>query len=362
MERKKITETEQVALIASRSVILLAIFFVVVAGSIALVMLSSHFTVGLDGSTQKLNSVASSKKPFDTGSLSSSNSSKIPENKYWKAPDESDIPPGKEGAVIFYGKELIVHTAKYLGPKGTVMHIANMMNCQNCHNEAGTKSFALNFSAVKSTYPQYKARSNSFISIEQRINGCIQRSLNGSNLPSTSKEMVAIVAYIKWLGKDVVKGEKPKNAGIMKLAFLNRAANPLKGKLVYANVCSSCHAENGEGKEAPSVAEFIYPPLWGKNSYNDGAGLFRISNFAGFVKNNMPFGTNYEHPMLNDEQAWDVAAFVNSKARPHKDQTADWKKLKEKPIDFPFGPYADKFSELQHKYGPFTEIANAQKK
>ena len=75
----------------------------------------------------------------------------------------------------------------------------------------------------------------------------------------------------------------------------------------------------------------------------------------------MPFGTDYHNPVLTDEEAWDVAAFVNSQPRPHKDQHLDWQKLAQKPIDFPFGPYTDTFSERQHKYGPFKPIQAAQK-
>jgi thiosulfate dehydrogenase len=108
--------------------------------------------------------------------------------------------------------------------------------------------------------------------------------------------------------------------------------------------------------------EYIYPPLWGKNSYNDGAGLYRLSRFAGYVKSNMPLGATHKTPQLSDEEAWDVAAYVNSKPRPHKDQSQDWPDAAKKPIDFPFGPFADKFSEEQHKYGPFEPIAKAAKK
>ena len=75
----------------------------------------------------------------------------------------------------------------------------------------------------------------------------------------------------------------------------------------------------------------------------------------------MPFGADYQHPTLTDEQAWDVAAFINSQHRPSKDISKDWPRLSGKPIDHPFGPYADTFSEAQHKYGPYTEIARYKK-
>ncbi|MBN8856950.1 MAG: cytochrome C, partial [Sphingobacteriales bacterium] len=96
-------------------------------------------------------------------------------------------------------------------------------------------------------------------------------------------------------------------------------------------------------------------------SYNDGAGLLRLSGFAAFVKNNMPFGTDFHKPVLSNEEAWDVAAFVNSHERPHMDQSTDWQDLAKKPVDYPYGPYIDTFSEKQHKYGPFTPIKNFKK-
>ncbi|MFB0944678.1 MAG: hypothetical protein QMB24_00710, partial [Spirosomataceae bacterium] len=87
-----------------------------------------------------------------------------------------------------------------------------------------------------------------------------------------------------------------------------------------------------------------------------GAGLFSNSKFAGFVRYNMPFGTIYERPQLTDEEAWDLAAFVNSQIRPEKDKINDWPNIVGKPFDHPFGPYADSYSEEQHRYGPFEPI------
>jgi len=110
----------------------------------------------------------------------------------------------------------------------------------------------------------------------------------------------------------------------------------------------------------PGNAEYIYPPLWGEHSYNDGAGLYRLSSFASFVGNNMPFNqSTHEHPILSNEEAWDVAAFVNSQPRPHMDQHKDWPDITKKVFDVPYGPYADSFSEQQHRYGPFQPIVDA---
>jgi thiosulfate dehydrogenase len=102
---------------------------------------------------------------------------------------------------------------------------------------------------------------------------------------------------------------------------------------------------------------FVYPALWGPHSYNIGASLYRLSKFAGFVKDNMPFGSDHKHRQLTDEQAWDVAAFVDSQPHPSKDLSADWPNPNAKPYDYPFGPFADNvFSNEQRKYGPYGPI------
>ena len=145
----------------------------------------------------------------------------------------------------------------------------------------------------------------------------------------------------------------------MEIPYLDRAADPVKGKIVFMNNCQRCHAVDGQGKKTPGEYNYVYPPLWGENSYTTAAGLYRISRFAGYVKNNMPNDVvEYYKPLLTDEEAWDVAAFVNSQPRPIKIFKEDWPDISKKPIDHPFGPFADGFAEEQHKYGPFIPIKN----
>ncbi|MFZ5972561.1 MAG: c-type cytochrome [Bacteroidota bacterium] len=279
----------------------------------------------------------------------------------WMAPVEAAIPHDERGEEIKYGRELIAHTAEYLGPNGTVRAISNGMNCQNCHLDAGTKPFGNNYSAVASTYPKFRARSGTEETIEKRVNDCFERSLNGQALEVDSREMKAIVAYINWLGKGVPRGETPTGAGLVELAFLDIAADPLKGRILYDEKCVVCHGKNGEGVKNPEAKSWTYPPLWGEKSYNDGAGLYRLSRFAGYIKANMPLGATFEEPQLTDEEAWHIAAYVNSMPRPKKDITEDWPDITKKPIDHPFGPFADGFSDLQHKFGPFKPIVEKRK-
>ncbi len=286
------------------------------------------------------------------------------EPDHWVAPSiyTDNSLTGEDRKMVIYGEELIANTAQYLGPNGSVNQISNGMNCQNCHLDAGRRPWGNNYSAVASTYPKLRGRSGMIEGIPKRVNDCFERSLNGQAIDTTGYEMKSIVAYIKWLGKDVPKGESPKSVGITSIAYLDREASPAKGQIVFTEKCVSCHGADGEGLKALNDIGYAYPPLWGKNSYNSGAGLYRLSRFAGYVKDNMPFNqATHKAPVLTDEEAWDVAAYVNSQPRPSTDISKDYPNIADKPIDHPFGPYADGFSEEQHKYGPFKPIAQSRK-
>jgi thiosulfate dehydrogenase len=271
------------------------------------------------------------------------------------------IPNTPEGDLIRYGRELVAHTAVYLGPSGKVAAISNGMNCQNCHLKAGKKTWGNNYAAVASTYPKFRPRSGTVETIERRVNDCLERSLNGRSLPEGSHELNAFVAYIRWVGKDVPLQKVPEGTGIVELPLPEEAANPAKGKTIYEARCARCHGSGGKGVRGTGQ-EWNYPPLWGPESFNTGAGLYRLSRMAGFIKMNMPYGVRADSTLLSDNEAWDVAAFINTQPRPQKDLSRDWPDLATKPFDYPFGPYADSFSEAQHKLGPFSPILAAKGK
>jgi thiosulfate dehydrogenase len=262
-----------------------------------------------------------------------------------------------EDTLARLGYDIIANTYKYFGPDGKVAHITNGMSCQNCHMDGGIRPWGNNFGATVISYPRFSGRDGVIISLPDRINGCFERSLNGKAIDTNSHEMKAMLAYLHWLSDGVKK--KPLGTGIMKLPYLDRAADTLKGKIVFLNNCERCHGNNGEGKPNENGG-FEYPPLWGNRSYNTGAGMYRLSMLAGFVKNNMPFDkAAYDHPFLTNEQAWDVAAYIDSRPRPLIKNKHDYPDISKKQIDNPVGPYSDTFSEIQHKYGPFKAIADA---
>ena len=274
----------------------------------------------------------------------------------WTVPDINSVPNSHEGDLIRYGEQLIRHTSVYLGPRGKVKPISNGLNCNNCHLDGGTKTFGINYSGVFANYPIYRNRSGTIVDVKERVNECIERSLNGQRMQADERELNAMAAYILWLGKDVPNKVTPIGNGLKQVPFLDRAADPVKGQLVYEAQCVVCHGNNGEGLMKAEGNEYEYPPLVGDHSYNQGAGLYRMSPFASFVKYNMPFGADYTNPILSDEEAWDVAAYVNSLPRPGKDLAGDWPDISKKPFDYPFGPYADQYTEQEHKYGPFKQM------
>ncbi|GAB3199661.1 thiosulfate dehydrogenase [Pontibacter aydingkolensis] len=358
MKQNKDQEFGGVLVKISRIVSLITFAVVLLLGLVILLLVSP--------TSVKLPEFAQSNTSDTIVDAIAANTTEAPADDMWHAADIDELPATPEGDQIRYGRELIAHTAQYLGPEGSVLQISNGMNCQNCHLDAGTKPFGNNYSRVASTYPKFRARSGTEEDVVKRVNDCFERSLNGQPLEADMKEMQAIVAYINWVGKDVKKDEKPKGAGLIDIELLDRAASPEKGKLIYAQKCQVCHGEEGEGQMMADGKEYQYPPLWGKHSYNNGAGLYRLSNFAKYVKANMPLGATYDRPQLTDEESWDLAAYVNSIPRPVKtsDNTKgkDWPDISKKPFDHPFGPYADSFSEEQHKFGPYQEIIAAKEK
>ena len=105
-----------------------------------------------------------------------------------------------------------------------------------------------------------------------------------------------MAAYIQWLGQAVPKNQAPKGVGLKKLAVMTRAADPVKGHELFISKCQSCHGVDGQGLPKPEDRSTKYPPLWGDHSYNEAAGLYRVSTFAGYIKTNMPFGATADNP------------------------------------------------------------------
>jgi len=279
----------------------------------------------------------------------------------WKLP--AALPEGSAGEEIKWGEEIITHTAKYLGPEmaDPSKRIAgNHLSCKSCHLNAGKQANALGFVGITARYPRYRGRENREIKLSERINGCFERSLNGKALAEDSKEMKAILAYMQWLSQDIPKGAKIEGQGLPDIELLERAASPEKGKALYTAKCAMCHQPTGAGlpTNASKPEEgYLYPALWGKDSFNNGAGMGRVITAAKYIKANMPFGT----PNLTNEEAFDLAAYINSLERPQKSGLEnDFPDRSKKPVDAAFAPWPGNFPAEQHKYGPFKPMMSGQ--
>jgi thiosulfate dehydrogenase len=215
-----------------------------------------------------------------------------------------------------YGQRLVERTFAEIGPEATdpaKRYTGNNLACQSCHLDGGTNLAALPLSAASTGYPKFSDRAGRVISLTERVEECMTRSMNGRELPLESREMAAFLAYLRSIADPQAKQAPPAQAA---------ADDPsaARGQLVYDKVCAVCHQPDGLGKRIGSAGDargYQFPPLWGPDSFNDGAGMDQSRRSVGFIRHSMPRGVDPAHPQLSLQQAWDVAALLQSKPRPH---------------------------------------------
>jgi thiosulfate dehydrogenase len=294
--------------------------------------------------------------------------SAAPAARSWAVPDIDKLPDDDWGRTVRYGRDLMTKTASLIGPEAadpTHRFAGNNLNCASCHLEAGAKEYGLPYVGAYADFPNYRARSGAVGTIEDRIQGCMARSMNGKELPAEGPEMTAMVAYLKFLSTGRPVGAPVVGRGSGRMPELTRAADPARGQALYAQTCAVCHGDHGQGRRSDAGGDaqgYLIPPLWGPDSFNDGAGMARLIDAANFIHSNMPEGATWQTPAVSVEDAWDVASFIDSQPRPQKAQLdRDFPNRLQKPVDTPYGPYADGFDEAQHKFGPFQPIREAIK-
>ena len=236
----------------------------------------------------------------------------------WYARDVTNLPASPENDVIRYGHSLIVDTAKHIGKAASdpqKRYAGNDLACVNCHLGAGLRPFATPFVSTFATFPMLV--DDQVITLKERINGCMLRSMNGKDLPKDGPEMEALIAYIKFLGQGTPEGVRVPGMGLFPLRDPPLAADSGRGEKVYAASCASCHEDDGRGeRNKPPRLGYSIPPLWDDDSFNAAAGMAKLAYAAAYIRANMPFGVRYLDPVLSEQQAWNVAAFMISKPRP----------------------------------------------
>lgn len=208
-------------------------------------------------------------------------------------------------------------------------HVGNQLNCTSCHLNAGTVADGSPYVGVSAFFPSYGARAGKIITLEERINGCFRRSMNGKPLAKDSPDMQAMVAYFDWMKRETKPEDKVAGRGVGKIDK-KIVPNSENGRKIYADQCAICHGENGEGLKN-AAGQMVYPPLWGDESFNIGAGMARTYTAAAFVKRNMPIGFHDKFPLgqggLSDQDAVDVAEYFSHQPRPDfPDKVKDWPK------------------------------------
>lgn len=235
-------------------------------------------------------------------------------------PSPETIPGSQLGEQIRLGYEIVVNTQEYARP-----YVGNRLNCTNCHLDGGLNPNAASFVGLAAVYPEYRSRNARVNTLADRINECFERSLNGRALTPDSSKLRAVVAYISWLSRGVPSGATLPWRGLQRIDS-RRLLDPANGKQVFAGKCAFCHGFDGQGTMAA-------PPVWGPQSYNIGAGMARVSVAAAFIKANMPRSWGWS---LSDDDAYDVAAYINAQPRPDFPGKAnDWPKGG-KPADIPY--------------------------
>jgi len=223
-----------------------------------------------------------------------------------EASESPPIPDGPMGDVIRLGRDLVSDTAVH---PMTKPYVRNALNCTSCHLDNGTHPKAATFIGVATAYPAWSPREQRVITLEDRVLNCFMRSCNGIRPPLGSRPSVAITAYITWLSTDLpirMNAAKPLGPyAVDTLAIDASRKDTRRGQTLYADRCASCHGDDGSG-------DADAPPVWGDRSYNDGAGLSGDLKLASWLKVAMP----PDETDLSDQEALDIASYVNSKPRP----------------------------------------------
>ena len=232
-----------------------------------------------------------------------------------KMPDESTIPDDERGAGIRRGLQIVNHTYKELPD-----NVGNQLNCTSCHLSNGSEAYAAPWNGLPGIFPIYRSRGGRINSLQERINGCFERSMDGKALDLGSDDMNAIVSYMTWLSQDMPIGVSPEGRGFAKVDK-TLEPNPDNGKKLFAEKCAVCHGAEGEGQYNDD-GTYVYPAVAGDKSFNDGAGMARTYTAANFIKGKMPFG---QGNTLSDQEAVDIAQYFTHLPRPVKaNKDKDW--------------------------------------
>ena len=239
----------------------------------------------------------------------------------WRLPDAAQIPQDAEGQRIRAGMALLQQTTRLAGPLAqdpSKRFSRNNLNCVNCHQAGpsglpGSKPYALPLVNAVNDYPKLDPKSMRMITLEQRVAGMFGKG--EVELTAQTPELQAILAYLRWLGSAAEPGKAMTGSGLKEVALPERAADPARGRGLFAARCAQCHGAGGEGMPAADFAQgggYLFPPLAGDDTYDDGGHMYMVPLLTRFIHANMPLGSSADAPQLKVDEAYDIAAYINS--------------------------------------------------
>jgi thiosulfate dehydrogenase len=247
-------------------------------------------------------------RPDSTAAAAQRTATRAYNPETWQPPVVDSTPDDALAASVYRGLALLTHTRDSLRA-----FVGGNLVCTSCHLDEGRRPNAAPLMGVVARYPRFIDRAGAVVPIEDRINYCFTRSLSGSRLPTDSREMQDIVAYLAYISKGVPTGEHVRGEGFASMPKLIGDAGP--GKKLYTDNCARCHGTDGAGIGP-------VPALWGSKSFSIGASMARTERAASFIRHNMPFD---KPGSLTNQQSFDIAAYVTSMTRPDQPgKEADW--------------------------------------
>lgn len=222
-------------------------------------------------------------------------------------PSDRPIPDDDFGKVVQLGRNIFENPAKFAS-----QYVGNDLRCSSCHLDEGRRVGSAPMWAAYVSYPAYRAKNHHVNTFAERLQGCFRYSMNGKLPPLGDPVLVALESYAYWLAQGAPVDPNIAGRGYIKPAKAALPPDYRRGAQVYAKNCALCHGDDGAGRRANDGSP-AFPALWGPDSFNWGAGMGNVTNAAAFIKTNMPLGRG---GLLSDQQAWDVALFMDSHERP----------------------------------------------
>ena len=267
--------------------------------TIRLILLATMLAVSACHPSAPSVTSGSAEKPAVAGSAAKAGAAFTP-------PADAAIPNDDFGKQVALGRQIFLDPGHYASA-----YVGNQLSCESCHLDAGRLANAAPLWGAYPMYPAYRSKNHHVNTFAERLQGCFAYSMNGKAPSLGDPVLIALESYAYWMAKSAPIGTSLPGRGYPKVAKPALPPDYARGNAVFKRDCALCHGDNGEGQQA--AGHTVFPPLWGAQSFNWGAGMEQVNNAAGFIKANMPLGRGNT---LTDQDAWDVAYFMNAHERP----------------------------------------------